>query len=989
MFTGMETLIYRAREESGIPDVALQDALTCGRGPGYNATWPSTLVHRISKLLPVIKSRIAAMDENGNSITYGVLSLQIFTIASTLLRSGFKPGSRIAVLQKPSLDWIASVIAILYIGAVYVPLDVNTPLGRLSLMAKDCQPVAVLTHKETASCVKDLQLSPATLIIDVCSLLSSSDLPTLPQPCPAILAEENAPAMILYTSGTTGVPKGVVLRHDSLKHEFDHCAAVYNLSEHDVVLQQSAWSFDLSVTQLFLALGVGARLVIVPSHLRADPRVMMRYISENGITITYATPTEYKSWLRLEYRDVSPVLSWRLALLGGEKVTEGVLHLFRQGGYPNLRLFNIYGPTETTCGSTKTELLYKNPSGSTVIPVGRASANECFYILDQEKRNLLPCGQVGEIAIGGVGVAMGYLNKDDLTQASFLHDPYASEEYIQRGWTTMYLTGDMGYLQADGSLVLKGRISGDTQVKCNGIRIELADIEQTIIGAANGILSNAVACIRHSTGDTTFSYIVVYVVFSSSETSDTDKNYFVQNLFKDISLPQAILPAAIVPICSLPRTLTGKVDRRAIASLPIPQSNSMPKTPFTVSSLKQEAMLRGIWQMVIPRDIYSLNQMLHGEMSGLGSRFDWAAETALSPELETISHNALQFCKEIECKSTKPPRVVVLTGATGFVGRYLVRCLVTDDNIERVICIATRNVHPNQKFEDGLASLAESKIEHISGDLSLPCLGMTASEASRIFAIADAVIHNGADVSHLKAYRSLRQVNVVSTKELVKLCLPRHIPLHYVSTTDVCMYASSGSETSMSQFPPPTDGLYGYPASKWVSEVYLEAVSRCYALKVCIYRLPNVVRPDLWEANEVGCEGERVTKMMATDDIFQNLLCYSQKLNSVPSLAGSFDFVKPETVADSIVQSLTMRCAYGVGDDDSSSNATIYHIGEKGNKGLEKMRFREFVERKTGAKLQEVPIDEWIMRAQSIGMSSLVATVLGAGQGLGQMNFET
>lgn len=959
-------------------------------------------MHRFEKLFPSIAQRVAVKDGDHTSVTYGEISRQIDVIASELLHKGVEPASRVAIFQHPTVHWVASVVAILKIGAVYVPLDAGTPAARLSLIVSDCQPAAILVHGPTLGMTTKLETPPNTIIIDVSSLSEP------PNETIAILAQPDAPAIVLYTSGSTGTPKGVVLQHASLKHEFDHCAAIYGLGEHDVVLQQSAWSFDLSVTQIFLALGVGARLHMVSHLMRADSRAMAELIMNEGVTATYATPTEYKSWLRREHQELLRISSWRLALVAGEAVTEPLLQLFREVDRPGLRLFNVYGPTETTCGSTKMELMYKTLGFyQGTIPVGQASANECFYILD-EKQNLQPSGKVGEITIGGVGVTMGYLNSNERTPASFLPNPFADEEYINRGWKTMYRTGDVGYLQYDGTLVLKGRIGDDTEIKLNGVRINLTDVEQTILKAANGILADAVGSIR-STMEETVKFMVVHVVFSSENLS-MDKNLFLQNLLENLPLPRTMRPSAIIPIDTLPRTVAGKVDRRSIASLSIPRK-LFDRAEGPVLSSKAETAIRSLWEVVIPEELVSHHHMdadsdffsvggssillielqhkiqehfhvsipllklfqastlrsmarlLGTEVLESNDQINWTVETALQPGLEISS------APQRVNPTATPPRVIVLTGATGFIGQYLLRSLISQEHVEKVICIATRNFNDERK---ALFSLLD-KVECYEGDLRLPRLGLTEEAASRVFQTADSVIHNGADVSHLKTYSSLRSANLVSTQELAKLCLPRRIPLHYISTTGVAMYTRSETfvEVSARDFAPPVDGLYGYVASKWASEVYLEGANARCGLPVYIHRPSSVIRPE--------------SDMMGDDpaaDVLQNMLAYSQRLLAVPAapgLRGTVDLVHPNTVTSKVVHAV-------MGHEPESGNGVVY-IHESGDLELEFAQIKDHLTRETGKEVEVVSSDDWIVRAEKIGLSSGMAAVF---RGLGnaeQMNF--
>ncbi|RYP73786.1 hypothetical protein DL770_007712 [Monosporascus sp. CRB-9-2] len=985
----------------------LQKALTLGRGPSFDSTWPETLVHRFESFFPSVAHRVAVTDGAGASMTYPQLSSQMNAIASELVRQGVEPGSKVAVFQHPTVRWIPSLLAILRIGAVYVPLDVNTPVARLSLIVRDCQPAAILIHGPTIDEAEKLETQPDTPLIDVSSLEKPRE-ETVP-----ILAQPDAPAIILYTSGSTGTPKGVILRHSSLKHEFDHCAATYGLNENDVVLQQSAWSFDLSVTQIFLALGVGARLHTVSHLMRADSRAMAELIQSKGVTATYATPTEYKSWLRRENRELLRSSAWRLALVAGEPVTEPLLQLFRDVDRNGLRLFNVYGPTETTCGSTKMELSYHTPGFyQGTIPVGVASANERFYILDNGQ-NLQPVGQTGEIAIGGVGVAMGYLNMDERTQASFLPDTFATEEDCKRGWVTMYRTGDVGFLQHDGSLVLKGRIGDDTEIKLNGVRIDLKDVEKTILQASGGVLADAVASLR-STSEGAVKFMIVHVVFSTENLAE-DKNQFLQTLLAELPLPRTMCPSALIPIDALPRTVAGKVDRRAISSIPIPRGlfhrveQEAEEIAGVLALSKTEKTLRGFWETVIPEELVGLHQidassdfftiggnsLLLIELQGriradLGvsialpklfqattlrsmarllpgtedtepesdTRIDWATETALLPGLPAPQH--------MPNPPAALPRTVVLTGATGFLGQHLARSLVNQEHVEKVICIAVRN--PTDQARQDLLSQLGPKAEYHEGDLSLPRLGLTEDAALRIFQNADAVIHNGADVSHLKTYTSLRAANLGATQELVRLCSPRRIPLHFVSTTGVAMYTpfDALAEVSVRDHAPPVDGQHGYVASKWASEVYLENAHAACGLPVHIHRPSSIVRPD----------ADRTGENPAAD-VLQNMLDYSQRVRAVPAapvLSGFVDLVQPDTVTDKVVGAVM----------SGSEEGGVVYVHESGDLELDVRHIRDYLTRVTGEDVQELPLDDWIGRAEEIGLSSAMAAVFRSSLGTGE-----
>jgi hybrid polyketide synthase/nonribosomal peptide synthetase ACE1 len=974
-------------------------------------------VHKLDALFPSIGDRVAVTDGVNKPVTYKELSRQINSIASALLQEGVTTGSKVAVYQNPTIFWVASVVAILKIGAVYVPLDAATPPARLALMVQNCKPAAILINESTRETV--MELEPQGAVVDISNAV---DVPAESLPATALA---DAPAMVLYTSGSTGTPKGVVLTHDSLRHEFEHCEAVYGLRPDDVVLQQSAWSFDLSITQLFLALTVGARLHVASHTLRADGRAMAELLRDQNVTTTYATPTEYKTWLRDAHVDIIQQSPWKLALVAGEAVTVPLLRRFRNlGRADSLRLFNVYGPTETTCGSTKMQLDYADPDKyANAVPVGRASANESFYILDNNQ-SLQPLGLTGEVAIGGVGVAKGYLNNTEQTKASFVPDPFATADYTRRGWTTMYRTGDAGCLKEDGTLVLKGRLSGDTEVKLNGIRIDLRDVEQTVLKASEGQLADVAACVRTSlsaSGDeeqATSKYMVAYCVLSSEAVlgESYDAESILQRILERLPLSHAMRPSVLVPIDELPRTTAGKLDRRALQDLEIAHVRldnvtGTKTTALTATLSASEARLLKLWQCVLPEEVLrhvdirsssdfftvggtsmllvQLQQKIiercHVSITLLGlfrmstlSGMARILQRSLGPESdipdltdgdqfksidwarETAFERAVPMGDAKSSSPREPPRVVVLTGATGFLGQHLLRGLLEQRGVGKVICIANRNLTDERRRE----LLLSPRVECIEGDLCAPDLGLTQADRDRIFGIeADAVIHNGADVSHLKTYASLRGPNVTSTKELAWLCLQRRVPLHYVSTTGVTMYTTSSTfpEASVHGSPPPCDGKYGYIASKWASEVYLENVNSLCKLPVYIHRPSSVLRPDVGE-------------QMPAADVLQNMLTFSRRMSAVPiapSLKGFVDLVRPETVTDRLLRAV-MTPSHG---------EEVVYIHESGDIELEVSQIPSYLSTEMGKPVQQLDLTDWVRRAVETGLSNAMSAVfLGLGE---------
>ncbi|PYI16870.1 beta-ketoacyl synthase domain-containing protein [Aspergillus violaceofuscus CBS 115571] len=1000
------------QEYSSIPSLAadknwsfrqetLQKALDVGRG--------ETLIHQFETQRHLHKTALHIA--NASSWSYEELGQRVDRIARELISCGAQPGDNVAVLQDRTADSIASMLATMKIGAVYVPLDPNVSLARLAKIVRDCDPVALLADSKTVAEGGGLAQPSAAVIINVSELAAYSSGSSLPNN-----AEPDATALILYTSGTTGTPKGVALQHSSFCHEVEVSVSTYSLTQDDHILQQSAVSFDMSVLQVFLALAQGVTLCMTSAAMRADPSAISAFIAEAGVTFTCATPSEYQSWLQSGHRRESLRLSaWRTALTGGEPATTALLHSFRDLGRPRLRLYNGYGPTETTCCSTKMELSYQNASlYAECVPAGRPSVNEAIYIVDQAMR-LQPVGQPGEILIGGVGVASGYVNNEELTTRGFVADVFASPKDRQQGWTTMYRTKDYGHLRPDGSLIIEGRVDADTEIKLHGVRTDLMDIERSILQAAEGTLCNVAISVRSAAEKT---FLVAHCAFSPTGYQSTaEQEQFLQALLPQLPLPQGMCPSAMVAIDQMPLTSAGKLDRRALSHLSLPASAESRHEATAISTLSDaETEMKGLWEEVIPEELWSHHRVdsqtdffhvggssmllvdLQARISNrIGTSIplirlfesstlkgmalliartapgdttvgvlDWKTETSLTPDLARIVGPLLPSTPLPRC----PPRVIVLTGASGFLGQHLLRHLLAQQQpvVDQVICIAVRQLADRAHL---FAGLDRQRVVCYEGDLAAPRLGLKEDDAQRIFGTADAVIHNGADVSHLKNYHTLKGANVQSTQELVRLCLPRGIPLHYISTAGVAMFTTREvfAEVSAGDAQPPSDGSDGYTATKWVSELYLEQASQTFQLPVWIHRPSSVVRQERAGAAEAIDQNQDNLDARPMFDLLQSLLRYSWHLRAVPvstNLKGSLDLVSVQNVARGVVKAVVAQ---------SIDQRRVAYSHLTGDFDLPIDGLKEYLEGETGEAFAMLPIREWARRAEGAGLHRAVATV--------------
>lgn len=924
-------------------------------------------------------SNTAVKDGRRNVLSYKQMDDRINSIAASMLAADVKVGSKVAVFQEPTSDWVCSVLAILRIGAVYVPLDLRIPLIRLADIVYDCQPHAILSHAPTTKNISAL-MTDAARIINVSTVPESTSVSIPTMAC------TDSPAAILYTSGSTGTPKGTILKHSSLSNQMEVYAAKLRFGS-ETVLQQTACSFDMSLWQLFMAISNGGAVYVVSKDMRGDSRALTEVISAEHITLTCATPSEYVAWLLYGITERMQCSEWRIAFSGGEPISDVLTHELRALNKSQLRLINCYGPTEITCSSNSFEVPYQSESFHLKplqdrAPAGYTLPNYAVYILDEHMRPV-PAGIPGEIAIGGAGVASGYLNNEELTRSKFLPDTFADAEYLSKGWTTMHLTGDRGRLQSDGALLCYGRVDGDTQIKLRGIRIDLNDISSSLIRSANGVLANASISVR----GTLDQFLVAYVVFAQNRTP-SDPTLYLRTLLSRLPLPSYMRPALAMPLDDLPMTVNGKLDRKALDSLPLPRiQQSGQERPLTIT----EQRLRRVWTTVLTEtgssleiskdsDFFSVggNSLLllqlqskisdtfgvHPSLMELfqsntlesmasrlivgsaseSSQIDWDYETQFAPEF-------LDFPPASNVVALKAgAKVVVLTGATGFLGQAILRSLLESSTVEKIHCIAVRRNH------DRKHSISSSKVVMHSGDLRVPRLGLSKKDAANIFEEADVIIHNGAEVSFLKTYHTLKRANVDSTKELIKLSLARRIPIHYISTTGIGHMTNKDTfeEASASAYKPPADGSNGYTATKWASERCLENMNEQIGLPIWLHRPSSITGEDA-----------------PAFDIMHNLLKYSRLMQAVPvsdRWHGSLDFISVEAVASGVISEVLSS-----GSAEIESLKYLHHSGEL---VVPVAGMQAFLEEESGSTFTALPLDKWAERAVEFGLDVVVAGYL-------------
>ncbi|PNP47750.1 hypothetical protein THARTR1_10435 [Trichoderma harzianum] len=938
--TAAKDKVHQALAHSRVPFDKLLDELKVPRSTYHSPLFQVVVNYKMGSTQSVPLADCQAQtiefedarnaDDSGATLSYRNTSARVDGIAALLTEAGAKTGQRIGSYCEPSIDAICTMLAIQKLGCIYVPLDVQNPVPRLNLILKDCQPSLLVYHDVTEPFVQQFETSASLVSI---SKATSGAAPVDP----------GSTGYILYTSGTTGIPKGVMLSHSNLIY---HIAGVYKKYglEKEIVLQQSSLGFDLSLAQICQAFFSGGTLVIALKETRRDPVQIAKPILEEKITYTWMTPTEYSMIF----------------------MSSNLLNSYVRLGAPRLRLFNGCGPTEITINNCigEDELSPSAPRDTRNPSIGKSLPNYSTYILDENLKPV-PVGFPGEICVGGPAVAQGFVDRDELTAAKFQPDPY--------GPGHLYRTGDNAKFLPDGRLVFLGRIAGDTQVKLRGFRVELNDIANTIIRASERIVKDSSVSFRRGQ-DSSEDFLAAFVVLAAKEHAVSDGT--LEQLRSTLPLPAYMRPARIIAVDELPVNSSGKRDRYALDKLPIPSISS---TTESGRLTETQEKLRGLWLEVVPgvdastiganTDFFAIggNSLLMVKLRGLiveafeteisvfdlfqssslGSMasklqlsevdevINWEEETSVQP-LSVVDGNVLQqVSDDLE---------VLLTGATGFLGSSILRQLVADERVSKVHCVALRGIHP--------LAIESPKIIQYTGNLSHKLLGLSETEFSTLSNSVHRIIHNGATVSFLQSYSSLRAPNFESTKTLVGLAASRGIPLHYVSSAGVVKFTGLDglAPISVSQHEPPTDGSNGYSATKWASEVYLEKVTEHSNLPIWIHRPSSIT-------------GENAPET----DLMQSVIKHSLNLRAIPDLSswqGSFDFVPVDDVAEGITAAL---------HDVGQGLSFAHHCGRA---KIPVQELKQHLEKENSIKLEVLSLEEWVDKAKARGLLDNATEVL-------------
>ncbi|NTU44037.1 MAG: amino acid adenylation domain-containing protein [Chlorobiaceae bacterium] len=827
-----------------------EEALLAGWQQGPLRTWPADtlpgLFLRIASLYPDRPALVTAEGE----LSFHQVNSGAENLACVLLKLDVQQGETVGVLTERSTTLQETVLAIWKAGACYLALSADLPAQRLAFMARECG-VRVIIALDRLPLPPELERDEFHIVRPeaICS-----DMPDSGELNRAVTPDD--PAYIIYTSGSTGLPKGVVLSHRGLLNLGFGEAEIFGMKREDRVMQIASPSFDLWISDLAIAWCSGAALVPLRREEMNDISGMHELIRRRGVTIATMSP----SYLRLFEQADFPAQLRLIMTVGEPPVSDDVRWYAAKLSY-----INGYGPTENTAASAIGRIL----PDADAIHTGRPIPNTTVFITGDDGKPLPP-GAAGDVWVGGASLAIGYLNRADLTASAFL-----SVDGERR-----YRTGDLGRWLHSGELQILGR--RDTQVKIRGQRVELGEIEHALASWPG--IQQAVTLV-----ETLSDHSQLLRAFVTADEAASLPTQAEWSSFLSATLPSWMIPASILRIPSIPLTPAGKVDREALlerqsntASPPgtgapgcqdqgTPPQNAIEKRISEVWSelLRKPTLFREDHFFEIGGDslraITVINRLGREFACTVNNLYEHPvlSDFALhcQPSADHLRHllriradeqdhaESLQQDKGCDQEALlRPQRIhyearieadlhrdlhrplsyrhLLLTGATGYLGSYLLRELLADERVE--VTVLVRSSEPgagrgrmgqvlNWYFgpDEATALLENPRLKLLSGDLRDAQLMLGKYDYGKLADTVDAIYHCAANVNHIGHYRDFLADNVSATRHLLRLATQqtkKSADFHFVSTLSVSATALSGGLRLFTEYdhPPevPDDNYY-------------------------------------------------------------------------------------------------------------------------------------------------------------------------------------
>lgn len=789
-------------------------------------------------------NRVALVDGN-TSLSYGYVAKRALSVAARLRSLGVKPGDLVPTICSQGTSVPISWLGVLFAGGAFVPVDPQWPHSRVEMVLEQCGAPVIVADGEFVTW-KGIANYTYVRITD--AELDQVEQQGFHVP---LDTTPDQPIYGIFTSGTTGVPKLAVVAHRGISNRFAWMTEKFAAGGVPATVQTTPHIYDSSVWQLLWPLTCGGKAVIPSVSMVVDSQELVSLARNWGVTIIDFVPSIFDMVVQqLEEMDegsLDPLRSLAFVILGGEQIRSNAVTRF-QKLLPNVKIVNLYGPTEATIGCIFCEINDLEPP----YPIGSPIPNTFTLLLDSSGR-LVPPGVIGEIHLGGSCVGLGYWRDESATERSFVNNQYAHFS----GGERIYKTGDLGRLRPDGLIECLGRI--DDEIKVRGVRINASEIEAVLCQHTE--IKGAVADLRVSE-DSGPARLCAWI----KPKVPADIREFCRGV-----LPTNMTPDVFFETSSLPTLTSGKLDRKSLPYSSPQQSigdlhdkdRASYQADYVAPRTHEEKTLANIWSTVlkVPQvgihnnffDLggYSLLAMSVANRANrlLGSKLT-IADIYSAPTISELAScilkdtskkniviglNEAQLSLEIRLNASNSSSIlqhtVLLTGATGFVGRFLLRQILESNSSTRVLCLvrASSNTDAIERLKAVLVRWGLSRevdlnrIDAVCGDLSKARLGLDEPSYARICDEVTTIYHCGAQVNHLESYDIAKPANVDAVQELLRIAAQGHPKtLHLVSTLSV-FRELEGDRNGFVDEATPIDyekHFYsnGYCSSKWIAE---------------------------------------------------------------------------------------------------------------------------------------------------------------------------
>lgn len=835
----------------------------------------SNIVNEFEKIVKKYPNNIAVIDKN-TSLTYEELNNKANMLANEIIKLNIK-SDIISLSLKRSSSIVIAILGILKSGHTYMPIDPEYPVDRINFMLSNSNCDLLITSQDFLN-----NISYSNKFIKYEDLDFNKNVKN-----PNIKINSNKPCYIMYTSGSTGIPKAVTIKHHNVLNFVKSMQEKLDYKFSNKVLSVTTVCFDIFVFEVYPTLLSGSTLVIADELESKNPKLLSAIIKKYKISKILTTPSR----IDLLFSDVNyldSLSSIKEFILGGEPFPKTLLTKLKQ--HTKAKIYNLYGPTETTVYSTFKELINED-----FITIGKPINNTQVYILNDYNK-LQPINIIGEICIAGDGVGLGYYNNPEKTDEVFIKNPY--------GKGLLYKTGDLGYIQSNGELVCLGR--KDSQVKIRGYRIELDDISNNIL-----LFPNIEKCVVVDRSDESGKKYLCAYYTSKIKIDIVELRKYLLNV-----LPNYMIPTYYMQLDNFPLTVNHKIDKK---SLPDPDNNiSIIDTKFVKPNTKTEKILCNVFKTCLDikkigidndifdynidsldiiriqtklldynlklntqdfykyRTIKQLSNLLDNTITDESKNIDTNYLTNINNSF--YKHNNLMKFSKHNYKN------ILLIGCTGYLGIHILDELL-NSTTSHITCIIRSK--RNESAKDRLVDLYNfyfnkdldfSRITIINSDITKSNLGLSKLNYAKLSSSVDFVINTAANVRYYGNYDEFKKINVDVVSSLSDLCIENNIQLVHISTLGVSGNYLVNHEKNYSCF----EENDFYIGQKYDENVYIQ--TKFEAEKLIYEKISEGLNASIFRVGNLTSRySDGVFQSNFSENAFYNILVMILKYHIIPN----------------------------------------------------------------------------------------------------------